>query len=43
MESENRHLKLALEKQVSFGNKMTELISEMDELLEKKKKIKLNR
>ena len=37
LENENRHLKSALEKQVSFGNKMTEMIAEMDELLEKKK------
>ena len=37
LENENRHLKSALKKQVSFGNKMTEMIAEMDELLEKKK------
>lgn len=37
LETENRHLKSALEKQTDFGNKMTELIAKMDLLLNKKK------
>ena len=37
LESENTALKSLLGKQVIFGNKMTEIVSEMDELLEKKK------
>ena len=37
LENENRQLKSMLEKQVNFGNRMTEMISEMDELLEAKK------
>ena len=37
LENENRDLKSALHKQVDFGNRMTELIAEMDFLLGKKK------
>ena len=37
LENENRDLKSALQKQVDFGNQMTELIAEMDFLLGKKK------
>ena len=37
LETENRHLKSRLEIQTDFGNKMTELIGEMDLLLNKKK------
>ena len=37
LENENTALKSLLGKQVIFGNKMTEIVSEMDELLEKKK------
>lgn len=37
LETENRHLKSALERQTDFGNKMTELIAKMDLLLNKKK------
>ena len=35
LENENRQLKSMLENQTSFGNKMTEIVSGMDELLEK--------
>ena len=37
LENENRDLKSALQRQVDFGNRMTELIAEMDFLLDKKK------
>ena len=37
VENENRQLKSMLEKQVNFGNRMTEMIAGMDELLESKK------
>ena len=37
LENENRQFKSMLVKQVDFGNKMTEMIAEMDELLESKK------
>ena len=37
LENENRSLKSMLNQQAHFGNKMTQIVSEMDELLEKKK------
>ena len=37
LENENTALKSLLGKQVIFGNKMTQIVSEMDDLLEKKK------
>ena len=37
LENENLTLKSVLNQQVNFGNKMTQMISEMDDLLEKKK------
>ena len=40
LENENTALKSLLGKQVIFGNKMTQIVSEMDELLEKKKQKK---
>ena len=41
LENENLILKSMLKEQTNFGNKMTQIVSEMDELLEKKKS-KLN-
>ena len=37
LENENANLKSLLTKQIVFGKRMTEIVSEMDELLEKKK------
>ena len=37
LENENLTLKSMLKQQANFGNKMTQIVSEMDELLEKKK------
>ena len=37
LENENLFLKSLLKQQAIFGNKITEIVSEMDELLEKKK------
>ena len=37
LENENLVLKSMLKQQANFGNKMTQIVSEMDELLEKKK------
>ena len=37
VENENLFLKSMLKQQAVFGNKITEIVSEMDELLEKKK------
>ena len=37
LENENLILKSVLKQQANFGNKMTQIVSEMDELLEKKK------
>ena len=37
LENENHSLKSMLKQQENFGNKMTQIVSEMDELLEKKK------
>ena len=37
LENENHNLKSMLKQQAYFGNKMTQIVSEMDELLEKKK------
>ena len=37
LENENRHLKSLLQRQVVFGNTMTEMIAKMDDLLEVKK------
>ena len=37
LENENHTLKSMLKQQTNFGNKMTQIVSEMDELLEKKK------
>ena len=37
LENENLALKSKLKEQKNFGNKMTQIVSEMDELLEKKK------
>ena len=37
LENENLILKSMLKQQANFGNKMTQIVSEMDELLEKKK------
>ena len=37
LENENLNLKSMLKQQAYFGNKMTQIVSEMDELLEKKK------
>ena len=37
LENENHTLKSMLKQQENFGNKMTQIVSEMDELLEKKK------
>ena len=37
LENENLTLKSMLKQQANFGNKMTQIISEMDELLGKKK------
>ena len=36
LENENANLKSLLTKQIVFGKRMTEIVSEMDELLEKK-------
>ena len=37
LENENANLKSLLQNQIVFGKRMTEIVSEMDELLEKKK------
>ena len=37
LEKENLMLKSMLKEKANFGNKMTQIVSEMDELLEKKK------
>ena len=37
LESENLYLKSMLNQQVIFGNQITGIVSEMDDLLEKKK------
>ena len=37
LENENHSLKSMLKQQENFGNKMAQIVSEMDELLEKKK------
>ena len=37
LENENHILKSMLKQQANFGNKMTQIVSEMDDLLEKKK------
>ena len=37
LENENRNLKSLLQKQVIFGNTMTEMLAKMDDLLEEKK------